>query len=136
MKKLSTKKTGEEEEDAFNQLVRCMKDHKNDWAIQLVQESNKYCLTQAAIAQRYIQMIGTPPDHTQVPNEYLRQIYLQRKLCPTPCRLLVVNRRDFGSALDFAYRNLNGDNFMVSLKGLFVYKIFYIQTLQAKYGKP
>ena len=96
-------------------MAKCVKDFKNDWAISVVEESNKYCIAQALVVSNFIELVGSSVNHQEVPDSYLRQVYLQKKLCPTPFRLVVVNRRDFGMALDCAYKNLNQDNFMVSI---------------------
>ena len=93
---------------------------------------NEYCLTQAAIAQRYIQMIGTPSDHTQVLNEHLCQIPSEKAVSNA---LQIIDCQSQGLWIGFGWRQFHG-KFEYLLTGTFCVSIIYIQPLQAKYGKP
>ena len=89
----SNKQSSNDERDEVKELVMCLKDYKNAWAKKVVDESNNYCKVRGAgLAQ-------------------LQNVYL----CPTPCRLLICNPRDFGEALKRAHANLLKDGFLVSL---------------------
>ena len=98
-------RTNQASEHAAKELFQVLKDHNNPLIINMLNASNTYCCNDSALA-------STASD-VDTPMENSRPV--ERPYPTTPCRLVIVNNREFGEKVHNVAASLRSDGLMLEL---------------------
>ena len=101
------------EEVLQKMLGQAFKDHNNRCIKDMVTASNKYCLATACTNLNYEDRRSNT---AQLTDNVMGNVYARSKLCPLPCRAVLVNARDYSRTLLAAIVRLQSDGFLVHLE--------------------